>query len=193
MTHIFLFEKFIEESYLAGSRAPLYHSTNIFAAKEILDEDCIKPDPNADPHFMPKPAGISLTRDRDMVYDNNPITFVIDQDKLREMGRTTQFDYYNKIKSRTKSKDVEFEAEEVFHGEIKPLHRCLVGVRMNNKFDFYRNFRGPSKEEIQESFQDFMESLQRYAAEYKIKLFDRLNKEISPDSLESIRSTKVVY
>lgn len=193
MNHIFLFEKFIEESYLAGSRAPLYHSTNIFAAKEILDEDCIKPDPHADPNFMPKPAGISLTRDRDLVYDNNPITFVIDQDKLREMGRTTQFDYYNKIQSRAKNKDVEFEAEEVFRGDIKPLHKCLIGVRMNDKFDFYRNFRGPSREEIQESFQDFMESLEDYVQKHDIRLFDRLNKEVELDTIEAIKTTKVIH
>lgn len=188
MKNILLFE-----AYLESSRAPLYHSTNIFAAKDILDEDCIKPDPHADPNFMPKPAGISLTRDRNLVYDNNPITFVIDQEKLRELGRTEQFDYYNKIQSRSKNKDVEFEAEEVFHGEIKPLHRYLIGVRMNNKFDFYRNFRGSSKEEIQESFQDFMESLENYVVKYKIKLFDRLNADVSPDSLEAIRTTKVIH
>jgi hypothetical protein len=78
------FLDFINESYLSGSRQPLYHYTNhIFA---ILDTDCLKMGTVVRPK---KVRAICLTRNPYFTHDGsctNSTRIVLDSDKLRLAG-----------------------------------------------------------------------------------------------------------
>jgi hypothetical protein len=151
MKHIELFE-----SYLSGSRAPLYHSSTMFMAPQILKDDELKDFGH----------GISFTRDKDFVYNECPVTFILDGDMLRDMKKPKQLDYYNKIDSRVKNKSVEFESEEIFAGNIKNLHKHLIAIRINDYIKFYRDSPENTREEYHEAYVDFMDALSDYKKKF---------------------------
>ena len=57
------FNEFLLESYLLGSRAPLYHSTSIHSAIQILEDNTLKPSKTW--------KVISFTREKDFIYEDS--------------------------------------------------------------------------------------------------------------------------
>lgn len=188
MKRIKRFENFIEESYLSGSRAPLYHSTEIYFASQILDQDLLAGRNTGRGDFE---KVISLTRDKNFIYDNYPVTFVLDQDALKKEHNIVPFDYfahqkglskdnpyfapYSVQKSNPKRKDFEFE--ETLKGDIKNLHKYLLEVRLNDTISLYKNAKPNTREEFREAYEDLMYSLRKYKDQYGIKVVDSKGKE----------------
>src|SRR5574343_517899 len=119
------------ESYLAGASAPLYHSTTIFFASQILDSDVIL-------------GPVSLTRDARYVIDadEHPVTFILDRNKLSSDYKIVPFNYLQQIKRKDPRKLFNHtEAEEVIYKDIKNLHRYIIGIRFNDSIQTYRNMK----------------------------------------------------
>ena len=93
-------KKDINESIPSGARAPLYHSSPITRAVQIIDSGSIKPvtpfdDPDPTNPNSGKPS-VSLTRDPRLDYYSGKgprVTFVIDQDALRQITKIHPITY----------------------------------------------------------------------------------------------------
>jgi len=162
------FDRF-NESYLAGGKPPLYHSTSLHYATNILIEDCLNG------------KDTSFTRNKDFVYDDAPVTFIVDWDKLRN-NKTSAFDYYNKTLARKDGKTNDFEAEEMVKGPVKNLHRFLMCVRLNDRIEFFQGIKHDTKEQHREIYDDFVEALKDYVSKWSTKVYRR-SKEIDPTAL----------
>lgn len=85
MNNLYSFIEFISESYLEGSRQPLYHVTNSLLA--IIKNDTLKTHEPA--HKMKNMLSISLTRSDSYLGDygfDNKYRLVLDSDKLKNSG-----------------------------------------------------------------------------------------------------------
>jgi hypothetical protein len=190
MKRIKRFENFIEESYLEGSHAPLYHTTSIYFASEILDADMLKSTKDTGFHISKqeiKNLPISFTRDKDFIYDEGPVTFILDQDKLKENYKIKSYDWLYSIhaEDHTKKADpkrgVEFESEETVYGRIENLHKYLTEVRLNPRISIFKNAKPNTREEYREAYEDLMVSLKKYTEKYNIKVVDNKGNEVPLD------------
>ena len=127
--------EFITEAIPTNSRAPLYHSTRAYRGLQILKDKAIRP--GRDGH-------VSLTRDYNLNYrelglEEDPhVTFVIDQNKLRQQQRVSPYSYTGtEITKGSKSYDPEFlknrggriESEE--HTKLPVPLNTVTGVIIN--------------------------------------------------------------
>lgn len=174
------FENFIEESYLLGSRAPLYHTAPITNSYGILKEDKLKSTVIPDKFWSanyPAPRVISFTRNKDFIYENYPVTFVLDGDKLKNKFKIRPMDYFVKTvgthmkpKSMRAADNFEFE-EAVEAKEINDLHKFLIEIRLNDSlFQYYKNHPRNSREEFRESYEDLIKMLIFYKAHHDTKV-----------------------
>jgi hypothetical protein len=174
-----LFEDFVNESYLQGSRAPLYHTTGIFFSSQILSDDLLKASPTW--HV------VSFSRDKDFIYEDKPVTFIVDQDKLAADYKIVPFDYSHKIDTDAPRKferpAPDFESEEVVHGDVKSLHRYLLGIRLNDTLEKYKKYKYGTKEEYREAYDDLISGLIEYVDKYGVKVTDAAGKEVTKKSL----------
>lgn len=177
MTFIKLFEQFIEESYLKGGRAPLYHSTRIFFAATILEEDQLR-HPKRSFQGIASPKRISFTRDKNFVFEENPVTFVVDQEKLSVKHKIEPFDFFGQFEPGTRrSKGGEFEESVV--GDIKELHKYLIAIRFEESMDFYATYNRSSREMYRESYADFIKALDEYVKKHPhVQVIDHNEKPI---------------
>lgn len=187
------YEDFINESYLGGARAPLYHSSPITNSREILEEDKLKstviPGKFWSKQF-PAPSTISLTRNKDFIYEDYPVTFIMDGDMLKDRFEIYPFDYFVKtvgahIKSKSIRTEGEFEFEEVLKAhEIKDLHKYLLAIRANNSlFQYYKNYPRNTREEFRESYEDLIKTLIFYAVKYNVKVVKQNGSEWTLDQM----------
>lgn len=85
---IFNFEEFVNESYLKGSRAPIYHYTRRYAFSKILDSDTLKLG-RPSREIRNNGKATALTRNPYYTHDGaslNSPRFVLDLDKLKNDG-----------------------------------------------------------------------------------------------------------
>ena len=93
---------FLTEDMYPGARAPLYHTSPIINAVDIIDNGAIEPitpfdSPDSRNPNSGKPS-ISLTRDPRLDYGSGKgprVMFVIDQDALRQVTKTHPITYPN--------------------------------------------------------------------------------------------------
>jgi len=177
------FDDFINESYLLGSRAPLYHTTNIYAASFILNENEIKLGGND--------GSVSLTRDKNFKILDEAVTFVLDGEKLSQNFKIVPFDYFNfshKTKAdprRTSPQDVEFE--EVIKKPIKHLDKYLLEIRLNDSIETSRTAPINTREELREAYEDLINAIINYKENNyssKVKVFFK-GKEIDNHFLKN--------
>lgn len=182
MRFVKLFEQFVEESYLQGSRAPLYHSTSIFFAASILQEDRLK-GPRRNFGGFKSPDIISLTRDKHFIYNQNPVTFVIDQEKLKQDHKVRPVDFFGKLGTYNNKGE---EAEEEVLSNVENLHKYLVAVRLNDSMDFYATYNRSSREMYREAYADFVKALDEYMAKHPhIKVIDEKENQVDVKALVS--------
>jgi hypothetical protein len=92
--------EFISEEIPVGARAPLYHTSPIMNAVDIIDNGSIKPvtpfdTPDTRNPNSGKPS-VSLTRDARLDYGSGKgpkVTFVIDQDALKQITKIYPITY----------------------------------------------------------------------------------------------------
>jgi hypothetical protein len=173
------FKDYINESYLNGSRAPLYHSTGIFFVPQILEDDLLKASPTW--------KVVSFTRDKNFIYEDFPVTFILDQDKLSKNYKIVPFDYSFKIDKGAPGKierqSPEFESEEMVHGDIENLHKYLLAIRINDNIKRYETYKRGSKEEYREAYEDLIVGLIAYTSKYGVKVIDQKGNEITHEKL----------
>ncbi len=186
------FNSFVRESYMAGALAPLYHTTNITNSLEILKQDALIP-------WKVNGVGrISFTRDRNLIYLNGSVTFVLDQNKLKDNHSIVPFDFRASAEKSSKtwrdkyfkdspykystpelrkykreSGDLEFE--ETIKGNLKNLHAYLLEIRLNDSMQ--------SKKKLKTT-EDFINFLIPYSDKHGIKITDQHGKELTFGSLE---------
>lgn len=177
------FDEFINESYLLGARAPLYHTTNIYAASFILNDNEIKLGGND--------GSVSLTRDKNFKILDEAVTFVLDGEKLSQNFKIVPFDYFNfshKTKAdprRTSPQDVEFE--EVIKKPIKHLDMFLLEIRLNDSIEKSRNAPRNTREELREAYEDLINAIIDYKENNyssKVKVFFK-GKEVETEFLKN--------
>lgn len=182
------FDEFINESYLLGARAPLYHTTQIYFASEILDQNLLAGRNTGRGDFE---KVISLTRDKNFIYDDYPVTFVLDQDALKKDHNIVPFDFFSKQNGLSKDnpKRKDFEFEETVKGDIKNLHKYLLEIRINDSISLYKNATPNTREELREAYDDLMYSLKKYKDQYGIKVVNSNGKEYNIESEQSVEMT----
>jgi hypothetical protein len=122
---ILKFEQWLSESYLAGGRGPLYHSTRFEKLLGILNTNALvaNPDDNT----------ISCSRSLDFVFLNHPIIIVLDTEKIRSNHSIHSFDWMSSsIKGYRPKGDpartLEYENEDRIDGTIQPLDKYIIEI-----------------------------------------------------------------
>lgn len=184
------FSDYVNESYLNGARAPLYHTTGIFFAPQILEEDTLKASPTW--------KVVSFSRNKDFIYEDKPVTFEIDQDKLSQNYKIVPFDYSYKIDHEASRKfqreSPDFESEEMVHGDIKDIHKYILSIRLNDNINRYKNYKYGTKEEYREAYDDLIVALLDYTAKYNVKVTDQKGNEITRENLMKMEElTEGIY
>jgi hypothetical protein len=186
------FDQFINESYLKGGRSPLYHSTNIFNASEILNDNELR---SADWYQHPGQKIISFSRNPNFIYMNEPVTLVFDSEKIRSKYKIKPFDFMAfepYVKSNPKRKG-DFEYEETADRDIVRLDKYLLEIRMNPSVERLRRTKLGTKEEYREAYDDFIKAVLEFKANNPsspVKVFFK-NKEVDDDWLEKQLSNEL--
>lgn len=191
MKRIKRFESFINESYLGGSRAPLYHTSPITNSYNIIEEDRLKSPTFHLKGVLMRKHLISFTRNKDFIYSDGPITFVIDADKLGNKFKIYPMDYFVKTvgshmkpKSFREADDFEYE-EAVEANEITDLHKYLLEIRINDSFFmFYKTYPRNTREEYRESYEDLVKELINYKKKFGTKIVFKNGKEWTLEDME---------
>jgi hypothetical protein len=151
----------IFESALVGARQPLYHTTPLPAAIKILRSGHIKPGWN---------GTVSLTRDinyqiqNDWTDDSNPhlITFVIDQNRLRQHARIQPYNYTGNPADlhADGNEDLPLDREEAEERvkKIIPISN-ISGVRVP---EFFGDLDGTETDELGRMINQFLDLAEKY-------------------------------
>jgi len=163
------------ESFTESNRASLYHTAPLSNAINILKEDQIWPSFGYDE----KKRTISFTRDKNFTYGKRLVTFVLDQEKLRNKYRLRPFNYY--VHGPDNPKKDKFEAEELMYGYLKDLHKYLTGIRINTK---YKKISKTYDE--RQDYQKLVDILGEYTKKYSIPVLGDDWNSISIDSIKDL-------
>ena len=150
------FHDFINESYLEESHAPLYHTTSVYNAYEIIKDNALNP-------FI---EIISFSRNKDFIYDNGSITFICNQSKLKNNFKIVPFRY-------GQGTNLENEFEEQIEKPIFKLNNYLISIRLNNSINKFKNSEYGSKYEKREAYEDLIPLLHNYSIKYNIPIIDQ--------------------
>lgn len=193
MSKIKTYDQF-NESYLDGHKAPLYHTTNVYHAAEIINTDslvkCGPTGPGLHNSQSYKVPPISFTRDPNFKYLDELVTFKLDAVKLGSKFKIMPFDYLGREHHPKGDPDRngDFEFEETVNKDIHGLHKYLMEIQLNMtelvkmKEEKTKN-SVRSKEEYYEAYQDLVKAISDYSAKYKIKLKDYKGKDIELSDL----------
>lgn len=131
----------INESFLLGGRAPLYHFTEMLAAISIVEMDTLASNVRyadiarlSDPR--PIPGRISLTRDKKYRVRGNStgVAFELDHDKLTTRFRIQPYaDGFVRNNRPDNLGGRREEAEEYIDGMLRPLESYLTAIHIAPK------------------------------------------------------------
>jgi len=199
MKRIKRFESFLEESYLSGSHAPLYHTTGIEFASQILNTDSLITTKSIRGQGS---NSISFTRDKDFVFENYPVTFIVDQSKLKQTHKIQPFDYLSILRKmdidaettdtrKFKREVPDLEFEDRVEGSISNLHNYIISIRLNSDLESYKNTKPNTREQFRESYEDLIMALIDYNNKYGTKIVDHNGKEVDIEALKKESETFV--
>ena len=139
----------IYESYLESNYAPLYHYTDNWAIKSIIETDTLNIGWYDAPFFGKLSKFISLTRNSyfDLShYRRADCRITLDLDLLKNDYKVISYDYFihskktdiSKVESEKRKKiNVPYEAEEVILENITNIHKYIISIDYFNITDFY--------------------------------------------------------
>lgn len=155
------FESFGKSNYL-------YHTTHIVYVNSILIDDYLMSSMTSDNSCTRDFKCVSLTRDDWFFYDNQPIRFKLNRDKL-----SSDYDIEPYIDPIFDGEDL--ESEEVIKEDIKPLHKYIESIQ----FDPNQYYEDGDIEMI-------YDNLRNYLMRYKIPFEININGKFIKSRIEDI-------
>lgn len=132
--------KNFNESYLKSNFGPLYHFTDVFSLKEILNTNSLNIGLYDNMVFGEIRKTISLTRDKNFKFDfrNTSVRLSLDKNKLLNNYKILPFDYFIQSRKEDKSKSnidrkLPYESEEIIKRKISNLNEYLIDINFLKK------------------------------------------------------------
>lgn len=171
-------------SDLNSNRGNYYHARGLNSSANIFKENSITRR-TKDKLKDTNKKGISLTRNKNFVYNNYEVVFILDGQKIYNKYKIQPYDYFEYKAARTPSNDKFFideyphkldEYEEfLLGGDIKPLHKYLKGIMINSKYDIFKTNMQPLDMDSK-----FLPELKTYLKKYNIKLWNNVGEKLNP-------------
>ncbi len=120
----------IDEGFLDGGRAPLYHFTNPESARYILELGKIN---------VGAVNGVCTTRDKNFHFNKNPVRIDLDGNKVRHNLKVEPFDYTNMKHSWSSGVERREEREERIYGDV-PIGYITHITIFDNGFIFVNDY-----------------------------------------------------
>ncbi len=190
MKHLKKFDSF-NESYLAGSRSPLYHTTSIKNAVLIFKTDMLKASVGDEVDPSTK-AAVSLSRYEKFRYMEGFVSFKLDQEKLMNKYKIKPYEFFRTDKPKSNPRrETNYEFEEQILKDVKPLSKYLMEIQLDARIiDLSTSF-------IKEWYLEFCEEILAYSSKHNIKItwfmdqFDKPQHEIPWKSKKLIQSKEI--
>ena len=133
--------KSFDESYLESNYAPLYHYTDVYSFKNIINTNILKTGLYDNIFKDKKIKMISLARNKDIDFsyyrDFMDIIIELDKSKLVKNYKIIPYDFFIHTHKETKTKDNHlrkspFEFEEIILTDIEDIIKYTISVNFKN-------------------------------------------------------------